>query len=209
MQLGTPLRVPSARTYSCCASRLGRFVLSARSSPRPSRLSPEEASTLRLSAVATDALLEVAQSIQLCLCDVLDQRHLVEVAYRQQIASLEAELSAASRRADALQALVVASDAASIRLERRVELLDSVLRQQLLLTDRLSGECRDLQLAQLAPPQSPIPVHCTAQPVTPPRAGASPSPRCPGTKPHCRPRRQCTYGASVRGGSSPGRKGGV
>jgi len=127
-----PLRVPSARTYSCCASRLGRFVLSARSSPRPSRLSPEEASTLRLSAVATDALLEVARSIQLCLCDVLDRHHLVEVSYRQHIAAMEADLSAASRRADALQAQVVASDAASIRLERRVELLDSVLREQLL-----------------------------------------------------------------------------
>jgi hypothetical protein len=35
-----------------------------------------------------------------------------------------------------------------------------------LLTDRLSSECRDLQLAQLAQPQSPIRVHCTARPVT-------------------------------------------
>jgi hypothetical protein len=127
--------------------------------------------------VASDALLEVARSIQLCLCDVLDRHHLVEVSYRQQIAILEAELSTASRRADALKAQVVASDTASIRLERRLELLDSMLREQFSVTDRLSSECRDLQLARLAPPQSPIPVHCTTQPVTPPSAGASPSRR--------------------------------
>jgi hypothetical protein len=62
--------------------------------------------------VASDALLEVARSIQLCLCDVLDRHHLVEVSYRRQIAILEAELSTASRRADALKAQVVASDTA-------------------------------------------------------------------------------------------------
>ena len=81
------------------------------------------------------------------------------MAYRQHIAGLEAELSAASQRADALKAQVVASDAAAIRLERRVALLDCVLREQLSLTDRLSNECRDLQLARLAP----IPVHCTTR----------------------------------------------
>ena len=111
-----PLRVPSARTYSCCASRLGRVVLSDSSPPRQLRLSPDEASTVRLSAVAPSALLGIARSIQLCLCDVLDQHHLIEVAYRQHLAGLEAELSAASQRADALKAQVVASDAASLRL---------------------------------------------------------------------------------------------
>jgi hypothetical protein len=62
------------------------------------------------------ALLGIARSIQLCLCDVLDQHHLLDMAYRQHIAGLEAELSAASQRADALKAQVVASDAASLRL---------------------------------------------------------------------------------------------
>jgi hypothetical protein len=151
-----PLRVPSARTYSSCASRLGRVVLSDSSPPRQLRLSPEEASTLRLSTVAPNALLGVAHSIQLCLLDVLDQldqHRLVEMTSQQHVAGMEEELSAASQRADALQALVVASDTAAVRLERRVDQLDRMLRDQLLLTDRLSGECRDLQLARLVQPQ--------------------------------------------------------
>ena len=136
---------------------------------------------MRLSAVASDALLGVARSIQLCLIDVLERHRLTEAAYHQHVAEIEEELSEASQRADALQALVVASDAAAVRLERRVDQLDRMLRDQLTLTDHLSGECRDLQLAQLArAPQSPIPVPCTTQPVTPPpRAGASPSPHFP------------------------------
>jgi hypothetical protein len=116
--------------------------------------------------VAPYTLLGVAHSIRLCLIDALHQHHLLDMAYRQHIAGMEATLSAASQRADALRALVVASVAAAVRLELRVDLLDCVLRDQLLLTDRLSSECRDLQLAQLAQPQSPIRVHCTARPVT-------------------------------------------
>ena len=136
---------------------------------------------MRLSTVAPNALLGVARSVQLCLIEVLTRHHLIEDEYHQHVAEIEEELSEASRRADALQALVVASDAAAVRLERRVDQLDSMLRDQLSLTDRLSGECRDLQLAQLArAPQSPIPVPCTAHPVTPPpSAGASPAPHVP------------------------------
>jgi hypothetical protein len=96
-----PLRVPSARTCSCCASRLGRFVLSAGLPPllcRRSRLSWEEARTLCLSTVAPSALLEVARSIQLCLCEVLDTHRYIEEyhqrveEYRQKKAAFEAEL---------------------------------------------------------------------------------------------------------------------
>ena len=108
-----PPRVPSARTNSSCASRLGRVVLSDSSPPRLSRLTPEEASNLRLSTVAPNALLGVARSVQLCLIEVLTRHHLIEDEYHQHVAEIEEELSEASQRADALQALVVASDAAA------------------------------------------------------------------------------------------------
>jgi hypothetical protein len=150
MRLGTPYACPVHAPTLAVPPDLAALSRSVRvvASSIPAHCSPEEASTLRLSTVAPSALLKVARSIQLCLCEVLDQHHLVEVAYRQHIAGLESELSEASQRAGALQALVVASDAVTGRLERRVELLNCVLRDQLLLTDRLSSECRDLQLAQ-------------------------------------------------------------
>ena len=119
---------------------------------------------MRLSAVASDALLGVARSIQLCLIDVLERHRLTEAAYHQHVAEIEEELSEASQRADALQALVVASDAAAVRLERRVDQLDHMLRGQLSLTDHLSGECRDLQLAQLARDFKAAVHDCVARP---------------------------------------------
>ena len=56
--------------------------------------------------MASDALLEVARSIQLCLIEVLNRHHLIEVAYHQHVADMEEELSEVSQRADAMQALV-------------------------------------------------------------------------------------------------------
>ena len=90
-------RVPSARTFFRCAFRLGCVVFTDDlHAPRSLRLSPEEASVMRLSAVAPDALLEVALSIQQALCDVLAHHSLLENAYRQHIAGLEDELASAS-----------------------------------------------------------------------------------------------------------------
>ena len=132
---------------------------------------------MRLSAVAPDALLEVALSIQQALCDVLAHHSLLENAYRQHIAGLEDELASASQRADALQSLAGASDAAAARLEHRVDQLTGLLRDQQLQTDRLTSAYQDFQLRQLpslAPAQSPIPVSCILHPGAPDRADASP-----------------------------------
>jgi hypothetical protein len=127
--------------------------------------------------VAPDALLEVALSIQQALCGVLAHHGLLESAYRQHIAGLEDELASASQRADDLQSLAGASDAAAARLEHRVDQLTGRLRDQQLQTDRLTSAYQDLQLRQLpslAPAQSPIPVSCILHSGAPDRADASP-----------------------------------